>query len=268
MNNNLLVVISMPDYAWWIVVGVVAVLFIGLIIFALAFSSVNRKNNKTLSDVFDKRVQSLDEKVTSGSQANSENFDEVKKILAEKKTVIVTEVKAEAAPAATPAAAAEPAPVAVSENEPGGIVLHTAPKKTFDENYADLTKQQKKYFDGLIAYALSNEKAEKVQTKNYVVVREQKHPILKVVINKGITTAKFKLENELFKQYRKKSSAKINVKETVLQIVDNASYETAKGLIDVVRESNEKERAEMLEARRQRRNAAQAAKRAAQKASE
>ncbi|MBO6263554.1 MAG: hypothetical protein J6N93_04690, partial [Clostridia bacterium] len=142
---------------------------------------------------------------------------------------------------------------AAPETDENALVISRAETKTLDEAYAELSREQKKYFDGLLAYALSKENAAKYPAKTEISVRANRKPLIRICVRKGITVAAFRLENDLMKQFRKNGAeTKITVRDTRINIVDTAAYETAKGLIDVAVENNKREKEAAVEARRKR----------------
>lgn len=147
-----------------------------------------------------------------------------------------------------------PAKEGVREVDENAFVVTKPERKTIDENYAELSKEQKKYFDGLLSYALSKENAIENRTKTEIQVKADRKQIVRIAVKRGITVAKFHLENDLMKQYRKTDAeTKISVKDTEIKITDTAAFETAKGLVDVAIENNKREIEAAAEARRRQR---------------
>ena len=113
-----------------------------------------------------------------------------------------------------------------------------APRLTLEEAYAKLTKEQKKYFDGLREYAMSKDSKckEKLSTYFTTIGPSTTNPFIKLTIKKGITVALFKMEDEYLKDIRRNASsdgAKVKVKETEIAIPDKLSYDTAKDMVDL-----------------------------------
>lgn len=150
-------------------------------------------------------------------------------------------------------AESEPVPVTegVRDLSENAFVVTKPERKTIDEHYGTLSNEQRRYFDGLLSYALSKENAVENRTKTEIQVKADRKQIVRIAVKRGITVAKFHLENDLVKQYRKNDAeTKISVKDTEIKIVDAATFETAKGLIDVAVENNKREIAAAAEARR------------------
>ncbi|MDE6275104.1 MAG: hypothetical protein K2M75_01050 [Clostridia bacterium] len=112
-----------------------------------------------------------------------------------------------------------------------------APRLTLDEAYALLSKQQKKYFDGLREYALSKQGAkEKKGTYALTIGQSTINPLLKLTIKKDMTVALFKMEDEYLKDIKRDASGdgtKIKVKETEVIISDAQACKAAKNMIDL-----------------------------------
>ncbi len=113
-----------------------------------------------------------------------------------------------------------------------------APRLTLEEAYAKLTKEQKKYFDGLREYAMSKDSKckEKLSTYFTTIGPSTINPFIKLTIKKGITVALFKMEDEYLKDIRRNASGdgtKVKVKETEVPIGDKQAYDTAKDMVDL-----------------------------------
>lgn len=143
----------------------------------------------------------------------------------------------------TPAPAPAPAPQTAKNDETakseGGIQFKES--KTIEELYAELSAEQKSFFDELINKALQKPQAVLSITRNYENVKIGKRSILKLIIRKGVTVAEFSLENDLLKEYRKntanqKGKAKIRVRPTVIAVTELATLKTALDMIDIAHE--------------------------------
>ncbi len=113
-----------------------------------------------------------------------------------------------------------------------------APRLTLEEAYAKLTKEQKKYFDGLREYAMSKDSKckEKLSTYFTTIGPSTTNPFIKLTIKKGITVALFKMEDEYLKDIRRNASndgTKMKIKETELPVGDKQAYDTAKDMVDL-----------------------------------
>ena len=151
-----------------------------------------------------------------------------------------------------------------SDGHDDDLVSFRSVERTFEDAFAELSEEQKRYFSEIMAYALSKPKAEEKVTKGAVCVRSNKKLILKLKIRRKITVASFKLENDLLRDYRHNigDASAIRMRETEIYVNDDSAKETVFGMIDLMLEQYERERQEAQERRR----LARAAKRAEQAA--
>ncbi|MDE7191842.1 MAG: DUF4175 domain-containing protein, partial [Clostridia bacterium] len=79
-----------------------------------------------------------------------------------------------------------------------------APRLTLDEAYARLSKQQKKYFDGLREYALTKDKCKEKKSTYFILLGQSSvNPLVKLTIKKDTTVALFKMEDEYLKDIKR-----------------------------------------------------------------
>ncbi|MDE5654881.1 MAG: hypothetical protein K2I46_04665, partial [Clostridia bacterium] len=112
-----------------------------------------------------------------------------------------------------------------------------APRLTLDEAYALLTKEQKKYFDGLKQYVLDKYKCKERKSTYFVVYGQTTtNPLLKLTIKKDTTVALLKMEDEYMKDLRRDATGdgtKVKVKETEVLVSDAQAFDTAKKMVDL-----------------------------------
>ena len=112
-----------------------------------------------------------------------------------------------------------------------------APRLTLDEAYALLSKEQKKYFDGLRDYALTKYKCKEKKSTYFVVYgHTATNPLIKLTIKKDTTVALLKMEDEYMKDIRRDATGdgtKVKVKETEVIVSDKQAFETAKKMVDL-----------------------------------
>ncbi len=146
---------------------------------------------------------------------------EVEKIVEKEVKVEVPVEKVVEVPAAKPAAPKKP----------------VAPRLTLEEAYAKLSKQQKKFFDTLKAYAMSKDKCKEKKSTYYILLGQSSvNPLVKLTVKKDTTVALFKMEDEYFKDIRRNAGSdgtKIKVKETELIVGDAQALDAAKEMIDL-----------------------------------
>ncbi|MDE6604573.1 MAG: hypothetical protein K2K85_00945, partial [Clostridia bacterium] len=127
--------------------------------------------------------------------------------------------------------------VKVKVTAPAKPKVERAPRLTLDEAYALLSKEQKKYFDGLRDYALTKYKCKEKKSTYFVVFgRTSTNPLLKLTIKKDTTVALLKMEDEYMKDIRRDATGdgtKVKVKETEVVVSDKQAFETAKKMVDL-----------------------------------
>ncbi|MDE7191724.1 MAG: hypothetical protein K2O35_04590, partial [Clostridia bacterium] len=115
--------------------------------------------------------------------------------------------------------------------------VEKAPRLTLDEAYALLSKEQKKYFDGLRDYALTKYKCKEKKSTYFVVYGQTStNPLVKLTIKKDTTVALLKMEDEYMKDIRRDATGdgtKVRVKETEVVVSDKQAFETAKKMVDL-----------------------------------
>ncbi len=182
-------------------------------------------NQKTETQIVEKIVEKPVEKIVEKEVRVEVPVETIVEKVVEKPIVISTEAVGEAEKSKqvkkTPATKKAP-----------------APRLTLEEAYAKLTKEQKKYFDGLREYAMSKDSKckEKLSTYFTTIGPSTTNPFIKLTIKKGITVALFKMEDEYLKDIRRNASGdgtKVKVKETEVPIGDKQAYDTAKDMVDL-----------------------------------
>ncbi len=127
--------------------------------------------------------------------------------------------------------------VKVEAAAPAKPKAEKAPRLTLDEAYALLSKEQKKYFDGLRDYALTKYKCKEKKSTYFVVYGQTStNPLLKLTIKKDTTVALLKMEDEYMKDIRRDATGdgtKVRVKETEVIVSDAQAFETAKKMVDL-----------------------------------
>ena len=118
--------------------------------------------------------------------------------------------------------------------EEGGVKFHE--NKTIEELYAELSNEQKSFFDELKNTALAKPNATLSITRTYENVKIGKRSIIKLLIRRGVTVAEFLLENDALKEYRlssqnKKGKSKIKIRPTVLAVTE---LDTLRAAVDMI----------------------------------
>ncbi|MCM1556939.1 MAG: hypothetical protein NC087_05335 [Anaeroplasma bactoclasticum] len=124
-----------------------------------------------------------------------------------------------------------------------GFIPRSADKPTLQEQFKQLSAQQKSYFTRLRDYADAKQGATARETPNVVVVGVGHNPYIRLSIKRNMTYARFRLENEDHWKIRYVDGNKsFKAKETPLRITNDQDFIRAKELIDARVEQVEKEK--------------------------
>lgn len=140
-------------------------------------------------------------------------------------------------------------------SDENAVIIQGSKTHSITDAYAELSEEQKAFYDKLKEYALSKEGAEAVNTSSYENVKIGRRSILKLQIKRSYTVASFLLENDMLKDFRrgKGEKAAIKVKPTEVIIYDEDAYTTAHDMVDLTIKQIEHEKQLIIERRKQRR---------------
>lgn len=141
-----------------------------------------------------------------------------------------------ATPAETSAEQVQEPEAEAADGCSGFNVGFNAYKMTFKEAYKALSKEQKKYFDGIRNYALGKDGAKLSESLVSQTVFIHNKPILKLKIRRGVTIASFKVENDLIRDFKHQveTTSGIKEKETEIRITDKSIFATACSMVDLM----------------------------------
>ena len=118
-----------------------------------------------------------------------------------------------------------------------GTTIKISPRLTLMEAYALLDWEQKSFFTRLRNYALSKPTAKENRTMFYIQINGLNKPLIKLSVKGGKVQAKFKIENEFYRSFKKENAKengiKLDVKETPVLLTNTETYSVARGLIDI-----------------------------------
>ena len=129
----------------------------------------------------------------------------------------------------------------------GSIAFDGSARLDFSEAYALLSPTQKRFCDGLLAYACKQSGEESRYSKRHISVGCGSNQVIKVMIKNNIVTVCAPMEDNSLRSLRlSDTDTPIKIREATVKVVDNGAYETAKRLIDLrltqMRELLEKKR--------------------------
>lgn len=131
---------------------------------------------------------------------------------------------------------------------------------TIDDKYAELTDEQKKYYDQIVEYANKVDGSRRFKNARYEEHKIGTNRLVRLLIKRGIIVCEFILPNSDFKNYVSENKLKIKAAPTVLKIVDENTVQIAKDSIDIAVKAIEEEREIKRQQTRERRKQARIAK--------
>ena len=135
------------------------------------------------------------------------------------------------APVVTEVVATAPEASQVASETTGGVVF-TEEKKTLWELYAELSAEQRGYFDKIRASAESKEKTKSGESKDAYTVYYGRDKIVRLRIRKNTVEAVFFVTDSAFKQLSSESEVKIKETPTVIKLVSEEYFRLALETVD------------------------------------
>ena len=160
-------------------------------------------------------------------------------------------------PESEPAAAADPNAVVLPED---AVVLRVKNTLTYDEAYAELSGEEQRRVDDILAFAMSKDKAaKKTQSKTAATVSLGRNQLVRIVIRKGGILARITVPNDELSAYADVSKTKIKAKPIDIKVDAPETVGTVKDLIDLTYKGILDERERKKQLQRERRRAKQTA---------
>lgn len=131
---------------------------------------------------------------------------------------------------------------------------------TIDDKYAELTQEQKKYYDEIVKYASAVEGSRRFKNARYEEYKVGKNRLVRMLIKRSLVVCEFILPNNDFKNYVNENKLKIKAAPTVLKVIDANTLQIAKDSIDIAVKSVEEEKEYKRQQLRERRKQARLAK--------
>lgn len=160
-------------------------------------------------------------------------------------------------PESEPAAAADPNAVVLPED---AVVLRVKNTLTYDEAYAELSGEEQRRVDDILAFAMSKDKAaKKTQSKTAATVSLGRNQLVRITIRKGGILARITVPNDELSAYADVSKTKIKAKPIDIKVDAPETVGTVKDLIDLTYKGILDERERKKQLQRERRRAKQTA---------
>lgn len=160
-------------------------------------------------------------------------------------------------PESEPAAAADPNAVVLPED---AVVLRVKNTLTYDEAYAELSGEEQRRVDDILAFAMSKDKAaKKTQSKTAATVSLGRNQLVRIAIRKGGILARITVPNDELSAYADVSKTKIKAKPIDIKVDAPETVGTVKDSIDLTYKGILDERERKKQLQRERRRAKQTA---------
>lgn len=150
------------------------------------------------------------------------------------------------------AAAADPNAVVLPED---AVVLRVKNTLTYDEAYAELSGEEQRRVDDILAFAMSKDRAAKrTQSKTSATVSLGRNQLVRIAIRKGGILARITVPNDELSAYADASKTKIKAKPIDIKVDAPETVGTVKDLIDLTYKGilDERERKKQLQRERRR----------------
>lgn len=115
-----------------------------------------------------------------------------------------------------------------------GVTFALSSEHTLEEKYAALPQIDKEFYDGIARHAAEKEKAKLYKTVNSEEYKIGNAKLIKLSIKREFVTCEFFIPNSDFKNYITANKVKFKQRSTVLRVIDNLTFNTAKDTIDLV----------------------------------
>lgn len=131
---------------------------------------------------------------------------------------------------------------------------------TYDEAYAELSGEEQRRVDDILAFAMSKDKAaKKTQSKTAATVSLGRNQLVRIAIRKGGILARITVPNDELSAYADVSKTKIKAKPIDIKVDAPETVGTVKDLIDLTYKGILDERERKKQLQRERRRAKQTA---------
>lgn len=120
----------------------------------------------------------------------------------------------------------------VEEGVIGGVAFNRD-LKTLWTKYAELSEEQRRYFDAIGNYANGKEGVKRIESKDYLTFKYGKDKVVRLRIRKDTTEAVFMLVASAFKQSFTENELKVKEAATIIRVENEAYLDGALKTIDM-----------------------------------
>ena len=160
------------------------------------------------------------------------------------------------APEAVPAASEPPAPAPEAAPADGTISFASAGRQTLDEQYLALSKEQKRFYDKIAAYAAAKEGNKCIKNQRYQEYKIGTKRIVRLRIKRGILHCEFLMINRDLRNHISENKIPVKESATVIKVQSKEMVEMVFSSIDLAIQLIEEERAYKKQLARERRRQA------------
>lgn len=107
--------------------------------------------------------------------------------------------------------------------------------KTLDEKYLELTEEQKRFYDEIVAYAAAIAGSRQIKNDRYEEYKYGIGRLVRVLIKRDVVICEYLMTNDNFKRYVAGNKVKVKTAPIMLKISDNNSLQVAKDSIDIAK---------------------------------
>ena len=135
-----------------------------------------------------------------------------------------------------------------------GVIFSNEPKKTFDEQFAELDADRQGYFNEILEYAMEKQGAKCSNAKYHKTVKIGSMKLLDAKFSKESLLCNFMAGSSELKYYSKKEkNVKIKEKPVIIEIDSAESVPVAKNMIDIVFKNISEAKEELTEVKKAKR---------------
>ncbi len=138
------------------------------------------------------------------------------------------------------------------EGEAYGVVFN-ADVKTLWSKYAELSKEQRGYFDRIREYSAGKDDVKCIESKDYLTFKYGKDKLVRLRIRRSVVEAVFMLVGSAFKNTFSASDVKIRDAATIIRVENDQYLDVALKTVDMEYVALVEERARRIEERKARR---------------
>ena len=153
-----------------------------------------------------------------------------------------------------------PAPVASFETADGTISFAAAQRQTLDEQYLALSKEQKRYYNKIAAYAAGKEGSKCIKNQRYEEYKIGSKRIVRLRIKRGVLHCEFLMINRDLRNHANENKIPLKEAATSIKVTNTETVEMVFSSIDLAIQLIDEERAykkQLAKERRRQANRAQ-----------